>query len=240
MIVATAPAEGAWEDVRGAQALYIDEGNLAFAVAAVGEISADRPLDDNTWHHVAVTVEADLEGSADTVRLYIDGSPLEDGVRSDWDIHAQEAFDVSVRIGFAGPGFLSPTEAYFSGAVDDVAFWHRALSAQEVYFELENPGVHCEPCHNCIVFRRGDANADGDRNIADAVYVLGYLFGDQEAPSCPDAADANDDGALNIADAVSILGHLFGGQGPLPDPFDACGTDLTPDPLEECVFPPCF
>ncbi len=86
-------------------------------------------------------------------------------------------------------------------------------------------------------FKRGDANADGGVNIADAISLLGHLFGGEPSPVCPDAADANDDGALNIADAIKILGHLFAGEGPLPDPFDACGPDPTDDELGPCNYP---
>jgi hypothetical protein len=87
------------------------------------------------------------------------------------------------------------------------------------------------------LFRRGDANADGTLNIADAIYTLGFLFGGQAAPVCRDAADANDDGAVNIADAISILGHLFGGAGPLKPPFGTCGEDPTADTLPACGYP---
>jgi hypothetical protein len=87
-------------------------------------------------------------------------------------------------------------------------------------------------------FNRGDANADGTVNIADAIFALGYLFGGGPAPVCMDTADANDDGAANIADAVTILGHLFGGAGPLKPPFRACGPDPTADTLPACNFPP--
>ena len=89
------------------------------------------------------------------------------------------------------------------------------------------------------LFSRGDANDDGARNIADAIFILQYLFGGGAEPSCPDAADANDDGALNIADAVAILQHLFGGGGDLPPPFPGCGPDPTPDALGACVSKQC-
>ena len=91
-----------------------------------------------------------------------------------------------------------------------------------------------------VLFRRGDANADGAIDIADAVCVLGYLFGGAadpcaaRVPRCLDAADANDDGAVDIGDAVKILGHLFGGGGPLPPPGGACGIDPTDDGLPPC------
>jgi hypothetical protein len=86
-------------------------------------------------------------------------------------------------------------------------------------------------------FRRGYSNGDGDRNIADAVFTLGYLFASDPAPTCMDAADANDDGAVNIADAVALLSHLFASSGALPAPFDACGADPTADGLGCTSFP---
>ncbi len=87
---------------------------------------------------------------------------------------------------------------------------------------------------------RGDANADGKLDIADAVRVLGYLFGGGATTlDCLDAADANDDGKLDVADAVKILGHLFAATGPLPQPFGACGPDPSDDALGCVKFAPC-
>jgi hypothetical protein len=83
-------------------------------------------------------------------------------------------------------------------------------------------------------FRRGDANDDGQANIADAIFILSYLFGGGENPHCRDAADTNDDGGINIADAVSLLTYLFGGGAALPAPFSSCGTDPT---VEAPEFP---
>lgn len=86
-------------------------------------------------------------------------------------------------------------------------------------------------------FRRGDADADGRRNIADAVLVLGFLFLGGREPGCPDAADADDGGTINLADAVYLLEWLFrGGAAPAP-PFPGCGADPTVDDLG-CGTPP--
>ncbi len=95
-------------------------------------------------------------------------------------------------------------------------------------------------------FIRGDANADGRLNVADAVCILGFLFGAPEDPcaslvaACRDAADTNDDGKLDIADPVAVLGFLFGGSGALPPPSGACGVDGTEDPLDCKAFEPCL
>jgi len=87
-------------------------------------------------------------------------------------------------------------------------------------------------------FMRGDSDADGNRNIGDAIALLNYLFADAAAPACTDAADANDDGRLNIADAVTVLYYLFADTA-LPEPVDACGADPTADDLPCEVFDPC-
>ena len=89
-------------------------------------------------------------------------------------------------------------------------------------------------------FRRGDVNADGAVDLADPLGLLGVLFLDGELPPvCMKAADADDDGRLNLSDAVRILLHLFGGQGALPDPFEDCGVDPTPDGLSCESFEVC-
>ena len=89
-------------------------------------------------------------------------------------------------------------------------------------------------------FQRGDCNADGSFNIADAIYTLALLFSGGPAGSCDDACDANDDGSINIADAIYALASLFSGGPPpaLPGP-DACGPDPTDDILTCDSFPPC-
>jgi hypothetical protein len=79
-------------------------------------------------------------------------------------------------------------------------------------------------------FVRGDANQDGQINIADPIVVLNYLFARGKALPCFDAADANDDESINIADAIMALGYLFGGTGALPPPT-ICGPDPAGDAL---------
>lgn len=81
------------------------------------------------------------------------------------------------------------------------------------------------------VFTRGDANRDGSIDVADAVRILGALFGSAEALECQDAGDANDDGNFDVADAVRLLGHLFQGGSDLASPFRLDGGDPTPDGL---------
>ena len=88
-------------------------------------------------------------------------------------------------------------------------------------------------------FIRGDTNADPLYNIADAVYLLAFLFSNGPGLLCDDSGDANDDGLMNIGDAVYVLGSLFS-NGPLPlSPHPGCGSDPTADSLGCASFPPC-
>ena len=81
-------------------------------------------------------------------------------------------------------------------------------------------------------FIRGDADASGEIDITDAIFVLSHLFTGGPAPPCLDAADVNDDGSPDISDPVALLGHLFLGGEPPPSPFPGCGLDPTADGLE--------
>ena len=90
------------------------------------------------------------------------------------------------------------------------------------------------------IFRRGDANSDGQFNIADPVRLLSALFASGSALECEDSGDANDDGGLDIADAVAMLSSIFGGGAAPPSPGPTrCGPDPTSDGIECLVEPSC-
>ena len=63
-------------------------------------------------------------------------------------------------------------------------------------------------------FVRGDADADGEIAMIDAMGILGDLFLGQDKIRCTDAADANDDGTVALTDAIYILNFLFVGTAP--------------------------
>ncbi len=95
----------------------------------------------------------------------------------------------------------------------------------------------CEGGHRR--FLRGDANADGALNLADALFLLEYLFSAGPTLMCEAAADCNDSGTLNLADVIYLLGYAFGTGPAPPEPCGACGYDPTKDRLGCEFFPPC-
>ena len=105
------------------------------------------------------------------------------------------------------------------------------------------PGVECvvPVIFDPSFFMRGDCNGDGGFNVADAVFLLGYLFVLNVPLPCADACDVNDDGALDISDPVNFLTHLFvGGAAPAPPNVNTgCGADPTPDDPLECTAGTC-
>ena len=79
-------------------------------------------------------------------------------------------------------------------------------------------------------FIRGDANADGEVNLSDAVTVLGYLFlsGGIE---CEVAGDTDDSGKVNVSDVIFMLDALFRGGEPVVPPYPSCGPLPSGGPL---------
>ncbi|MFN0058496.1 MAG: dockerin type I repeat-containing protein [Planctomycetota bacterium] len=81
-------------------------------------------------------------------------------------------------------------------------------------------------------FIRGDSTGNGIIDIADAIYLLNYLFVFGAAPPCLDAADVNDTGAIDITDPIVLLAYLFAAGPQPPQPFPAPGGDPTGDTLD--------
>ena len=102
--------------------------------------------------------------------------------------------------------------------------------------------VSAGPLETATPFRRGEANADGQLDLSDAVAILSHLFTGGAAPTCEKAADANGDGRLDISDAVTVLSYLFLGGDPLPAPGpEACGSEPaeSASPLGCDFYAPC-
>jgi len=87
-------------------------------------------------------------------------------------------------------------------------------------------------------FNRGDTNQDGGFDIADAIFLLNFLFNNGSV-SCVVACDANDDNGVDIADAVYCLIALFGNGALPPAPHGVCGEDPTPGALSCIDFSNC-
>lgn len=89
-------------------------------------------------------------------------------------------------------------------------------------------------------FVRGDANADGKREVSDGIALLSFLFfGEAGAIPCHASADLGDNGRIEVSDPILLLDHLFLGGPPPGEPTGACGPDPTEDRLSCRSFPTC-
>ena len=63
----------------------------------------------------------------------------------------------------------------------------------------------------------GDASGDSLVTVADAVFLVNYLYRHGPEPCMCEAADCNSDCLVDLGDLVYLLGYLFrGGRDPLP------------------------
>jgi hypothetical protein len=59
----------------------------------------------------------------------------------------------------------------------------------------------------------GDLDHSGDIDIADAVYLINYIFSGGAAPNPMASGDTDCDGVISIADAVQLVNYIFAGGG---------------------------
>ncbi len=99
-----------------------------------------------------------------------------------------------------GDGSFSATMSILASAGVDTITAYITAGGQVVELN-QNPVLHYLNC--------GDANADNDTNIGDAVFLINYIFNAGEPPILDQAGDANCDGGTNIGDAVYLINYIF-------------------------------
>jgi hypothetical protein len=86
-------------------------------------------------------------------------------------------------------------------------------------------------------YRRGDSDANGRIDLADAFTTLGYLFLGAGEPECQAASDVDGDGTVQVGDAIRLLRYLFQGA---PDPIPFPGpSECGPAPVGSCRVTNC-
>ena len=79
--------------------------------------------------------------------------------------------------------------------------------------ESDNYTIEAGHVHASFVMR-GDATGDGLIDVADALFLINYLFLGTSAPCPMEAGDATCDGIVDVADALLIINYLFLGTSP--------------------------
>ncbi|MBI5866884.1 MAG: hypothetical protein HZB43_01110 [candidate division Zixibacteria bacterium] len=162
------------------------------------------------WHHVAVTVDRNVEG-----RFYLDGDPI--GVPmgvSGWMGSCDNSSPFRVGAVSFSPG------SYFLGGIDEVEMFRRALTPAEIkaIYDAQNIGK----CR-CYCPHQGDIVPDGVIDVFDVIGLIDIAFSgalDPQDPACPTTrGDLNGDGVTDIFDIIYLIDMAFAGG---PDPVDPC------------------
>ncbi|HOQ04626.1 MAG TPA: LamG domain-containing protein [Anaerohalosphaeraceae bacterium] len=110
---------------------FVNNSKLQLGVSG-GNILSNQIVADGQWHHVAAVLEAPETGPATVqhLRLYIDGQP-DAGTYTNPSLAINTGTACPVRIGAIQQtsGLLG---SFFSGRLDDVRLYERALSQQEI------------------------------------------------------------------------------------------------------------
>ncbi|KPJ50791.1 hypothetical protein AMJ40_01765 [candidate division TA06 bacterium DG_26] len=187
---------------------YLDAG-LVTPEIAVGEASVL-----SFWHWI------DAETASDNVAW--DGAIVEVNDGSGWQqIEPREGYPYTIIGGaegpfpegtpcFSGTYGWSDTEFDLSGYSGQVRFRFRFGSDMGVAKE----GWYIDDITIWgFFFDCGDVNGDGRVTVADATYLVGFIYRGGSTP-CGDG-DVNNDGRFTIADALYIVTYVYRG-GPAP------------------------
>ena len=102
---------------------------LAFGVLPADGYSSAVTVNDNQWHHVAVTVEHNTNSSKDTIKVYVDGD-LNNGYTAEFDLTTGN--ESSVHVIIMGNNIKAGKWAAFSGHLDEVRIYDHTLSDSEI------------------------------------------------------------------------------------------------------------
>ena len=108
--------------VPNGKSFFVRGGRLTFDIGWVGAVRSNRRVDDNRWHDVAVTFDAESH----RLSFYVDGKPAGGG-----NLKPQKpSKDFVARIGFTAPNF--PAKPAFNGNIERVQFYGQALSSDQI------------------------------------------------------------------------------------------------------------
>ena len=213
-IIAWSAPDDYWDE--GDLALFVREGLVQFDVGFVGVQSSTLPVDDGEWHHVVVTVEYDIDGFSESLRLYIDGVLDGDFLQ---DMEAAGQPGGILHVGFGSMDF--PDTSPFTGTLDDVRVWNFALSEDEVIEVFEAPNSDCPAAP--------DPDCDGADTHCVGITAEGPAGTDQAGlwTITVDGSDENDDpinyvlSVVNEADPDRTLERRQRGEGSFDVPLRA-------------------
>jgi hypothetical protein len=172
-------------------------------------MTGSKILTDAKWHHIVAVRDAATE----RILLYVDGK-LDPENPSDAQFPSGAGFSASdAELNMGWLNYASGTYFYYSGILDEVAVYNRAITLNEVRAHYFLAKSYCQGCSTIKIMPVGDSitagmnsGADNDSNISDssnwASYRKSLWFS-----------------LLNHGYDVDFVGSQTGGEGIVPS-FD--------------------
>lgn len=180
--------------------LFLDPDNRIYSgIDSWYYVQSTNSLSTNTWHHIAMTYETNSE----TLNVYVNGQL--DGTGWIGNTLSQYAVTEPARIGDAGSSWYP-----FTGRVDELALYGRALSSSEI-LSIYNAGAagknnpNCTPpATNIVAWWSGDGNGydlarTNHATLSSATYESAVVSQGFNFDGINDSVIAADDNALNLA-----------------------------------------
>ncbi len=114
----------------------------------------------------------------------------------------------SITSGAMPDGIVLDAEGKMSGIPAEVGDYHFTVGVSDAGLPGLSDFQHYDMAVGYIC---GNAANDNSINVADAVFIINYIFKGGPPPAILDAGDANCDRAINIADAVYLINYIFQG-----------------------------
>ena len=136
-IIGLGPTGGA--HVQGNRSVNVEASGVimirAHSVGALTSVNSTAVVNDDQWHHIAITIAFEANGANDALKVYVDGD-LSAGYEAD-DInvnqHSGPAADFIFTIGYRAG---SP----FNGLIDEVRVYDHVLSAEDILIAMAGGG----------------------------------------------------------------------------------------------------
>jgi sugar lactone lactonase YvrE len=139
--------------------------------------------------------------------------PEGDSITYDYELYEDAALTIIVESDsgqIGGSGDSTVWQVVTTLVEDEDYYWRaRCRDDYETGRWSETASFKVVPPYIC-----GNANADGQVDVADAVFLIYYIFKGGAAPDPIYAGDANCDGDVNVGDAVHIINYVFKGGNP--------------------------
>lgn len=180
----------------------------------------NQPFGD--WNPANGVEMADQGNGTYTLTAAISGTVwfvFADGQNGDWNV-----FNANYRYGPNGNGSQEVTtgHAYTTQKANNNHSYKFTGTGKEYTFtfDLSGPTFSISeyqepPAPDPFSLARGDANGDGEINIADINAIISILLGDFANYDTRQRSDVNQDNEINIVDVNALIDHLLG--GPLPE-----------------------